>query len=793
MKLTDLFSHRSSTYHRDDRRHSINDLLFSALVAYAWIGLSSNFLSFWHSSGPLIISSRTWKLAALAAAGLWFISPLVLRRSPGNSRPRLSAGPFIIAAGLLIFTDFPERISGFHISRRFFFVSAAVSVIVIFLIRRNLSAASRLRQLLVPIFWGIQIALTVLFLKTADGRVIWSDDHPSFLYRLILLRDHFPFLPFYNTQWNTSYLAREVYPTGALSLYFLSYPFVHWLGDIADVAQAHVYNFIIPHLMIVLLPWSGYWAARKLECSRLEGLICGLLFLGPTMSLFEFGLKFGTLPFVISAGLLPLSLIILCSVAFDADLPPLSIRLVGVVVLFLCLCWHLMVLAFLPFCLFLLCSYRDLFRSRRVRPLLIIAALVLLLCGPSLFSLARDYPLLDLFKRHSLPGSSTEMSTVQAVKKSQNTRGEDQQQAQPPHSRFGLLAELRRAYSQLSAKVNPLLLVLILPAFAAFPRGPKRQILIATMLWLTAVALLGQYIKPQLELHRFFLAACFLSCLPVSRFIGRHIHGNILRLDDQPSAADCRTMQAAGALAILLGILLTLPVTLARIYTDNSHERFRFAPAELSSFVQAIKEHAGSGRLFFTGFILHDLGSTDYRTQDGGHIAPLAAFTGVPMFASQFYHVYWSTVDPIPQVYRDRDEAGIEEFLDLVNATAVVTFRREWTRYCAKRARYHEVWHEGRFHIFTRSSENKGYLLSGNGSAQSLPDKILVKPESEELVLKFRYYPRLRTDHPDDVELFPVPAYQEDLGGGKEQQIDFIGMRLKPGVRLQSVEIGYPE
>ena len=58
-----------------------------------------------------------------------------------------------------------------------------------------------------------------------------------------------------------------------------------------------------------------------------------------------------------------------------------------------------------------------------------------------------------------------------------------------------------------------------------------------------------------------------------------------------------------------------------------------------------------------------------------------------------------------------------------------------------------------------------------------------------EVTLKFRYYPKLKTDTPG-VELFPVPAFTDELGGGRVEEVQFVGVRIPPQVLSAKKVIG---
>src|SRR5690606_34615165 len=75
--------------------------------------------------------------------------------------------------------------------------------------------------------WGVLLSgafCWYFFLQEAGAELLFSDDHSTFVYRLTILRDTFPYIPFYNPQWNAGLDARDSFATGVLNLFFLSMP-----------------------------------------------------------------------------------------------------------------------------------------------------------------------------------------------------------------------------------------------------------------------------------------------------------------------------------------------------------------------------------------------------------------------------------------------------------------------------------------------------------------------------------------------------------------------------------------
>ena len=123
----------------------------------------------------------------------------------------------------------------------------------------------------------------------------------------------------------------------------------------------------------------------------------------------------------------------------------------------------------------------------------------------------------------------------------------------------------------------------------------------------------------------------------------------------------------------------------------------------------------------------------------------------------------------------------------------MVTFKREWVDYCQKNPGYQQVYHEDRFRIFTRNSGVGSYFLKGHGELRFEGEGFYLKPKENEIVLKFRYLPKLKLFPPEAGELYPVFAFDEELGGGKKQNVEFVGLKVTPEFLSNQTElkIGY--
>lgn len=677
----------------------------------------------------------------------------------------------VLVLTLVLCSDAVIRRQGFYVGNdaRWFVLILGLPVVALAYIRwRFERVANGLQQFFsLPLLLFFQIAIAILFIDLADGRIIFSDDHPSFWYRLLLLQRQFPQVPFYSTDWEAGYSAREFFASGLLNFYFITLPFWYSGVDLTNIASAVIYNYALLFVFVGVIPLSVYASVRLLRHSPMAATLAGLLALGPTLGYFEWLLKYGTLGFCCAVGFLPLAFSFLYRLAIAED-PPRKRDALGLLLSsFLCISWSPGVFAFVPVAILGLYRWRSTFAAQRRIPLAIFLIGFVCINAPWVKIFVEESKVFSFMSGSSLPGVGT--TTEATVKK------------EPPHKTVAQrLNRLHSESRELFAKVNPVILVLFLPGLILLP-CTQRRVWLATMLWLLGLAFFGEEIKPQLEFRRMIIPAMFLACLPVALAVEKMIaelYAAFQQSHRRVGIAETGFWNAC--LVLLVGMVLLSPVTVAAVYQNRSDEQFRFAPENLGAFSQAINLYGGKGRVFFFGFILQELGASDYKSQDGGHIAILAALTGKPLYAHYYYHSRWETIDPVPRSYRARGETGIEEFLDLLNVTSVITFKKEWVQYCAKNPRYREVAQFDRFRIFTRTSEVNGFFLEGDGEVRELRDGIEVTAHSTTATLRYRYLPKLRPSTPQTVTISPVKVFDEDTGANSSKPVEFIQLQIAP-------------
>ncbi len=745
-------------------------LVANVLFCCALLGLLLQSARLFSPEGPIILAARVWKwsivLSVLLAVACLLATSLRIPFLRRFEDLKILPMPEVYLFGFLLFvlSEAVSRSFGYYppslLRSDFLWIGVSGSLITLLLRYRTWNGSFFGMRLEHLFLLSVQILIGFLFLEFAHGRMLFSDDHPSFYYRLILLRDHFPLIPFYNTDWNAGYSAREFFPSGVLNFFFLVSPLLYFLPDFASVSGAHWYTVMIALVFVGIVPWAIYLAGRVLQFSPAVSCLAAVLALGSSSGYYEWLLKYGTIGFSLSVGLLPLTLALCYRMALEDEEPTWSTTIALLVVSSLALCWTLSSLVVLPILLFALIDYRKTFARERLLKIFIFALLFSVLNGPWILTFLTESKVGSFLSGASLPGSHAS-----------HFSGELSQAASDPFK-----AQFVRV-QQLFAKVNPILVLFAIPGLFLLARRVLARVLGATLLWLMFCVAVIDSLKPQLELKRMILPAAFLAAIPAAYAID-HLYRRALHM------LEGRALYRAPALLIVCvlaaGVVAT-PISTAATFLNRSHEKYRFADEEVWRLSEAIAEHGGSGRVFFSGFILHELGQSWWAAQDGGHIAPLAYLSGKPMYAFDYYHRRWSTVDPIPSEFREQGSAGIERFLDMINASSVITHKREWAKYCQSTPGYKEVAKIGRFRIFERNPHPDGYVQSGDAQLEVARDTILVTPRSPKVVLRFRYHPRLKISPSEGVRIVPVDMFTEEVGGGRTELVRYVGLEVEPG------------
>lgn len=581
----------------------------------------------------------------------------------------------------------------------------------------------RLLSLALP----LTICLLVFsFLIESGGRLLFSDDNPTFMYRLSLLRENFPGIPFYNPVWNAGIEARDFFATGSLNVFFLFAPLIYLFGVF------ETYNYIVIGLLFLLLPSSVWAGSRLLGLPRISAALGALLALTPSLLWYRWALKYGTMGFVTSAALVPLNMALALRL-LDPEREPRRIEYITAGITFtLMFFWSPAALVFIP-ALGLALRRVSLLKTR---PGLRKLALFLLLVNGFWMFIFWNVSNVSSFLSSKTPSYEASADETSPAYVPPSTT----QQHINTKEKSGSFEEKEsiRILRETSVSTNPLLFMLAIPALFFLPRE-HRLFFTMTAGWLLLLGAVVAQLKPQLELDRMLVILSLALCVPVGHIVQRLL----------AQASEVQRWQNMIPALVVGGFLLTAPFSTASLLLNRSIEHFFFAQPQIDTLVKTIREESDGGRGLFSGFVLHDL----YH----GHVAPLPLLTGVPLIASSPFHDQWRYKDIFPRHIQAEGDAGIERFLNLMNATIVLAHEERWQQYYLERPdRYQLVLEDRRFHVFRRVGYESNYFLEGTGSVLSQDTRSLkVSLSSTTAVLKFQYFEFLKSS---DCELSPEEA-----------------------------------
>lgn len=709
---------------------SVPALLFSSGLGIITVAILTKPLGFWDQ--PFNAVLPTW-LACLIGLFVAGIGGCLAYRLPPDERLKQSLVSPFGAGWALIFLFLSDWLTrSYNLFQgpgvRGEIIIAALLLAGLFTVNLKLA----LRTVLL-----IAIALLAYsFTVSSAGRILYSDDAPTFLYRLNLLKENFPFIPFYNPLWNGGIDARDFFATGALNVFFLFYPLI------ASIDLLQHFNLIVLAIVLLLVPASTYLATRLAGYHSPTPEIAAILAISTSTVWYRWAIKYGTFGFCTSTALVLVNLVLVGRLCSRNG----NFRMVhGILFVFsstLMLMWTPTGLVFLPAIVFALINSKRLVGSRVA---LITGALILTLNLPwmalfwqvssvtSFINTETTKATNQQYDRDPNPVTDSEPiklgdSTLIPSGEFKRINGEQFKRHGTTPSITTMLKEIRDK----ATSTNPL--ILIFGALGLALLGPSlRNLFAATSLWLL---MLGAYLavaKPQLELDRMLVILAFVLTLPAAVLI-TELFRAALSYFKYPSALGIKVLVLPPTL-ITMGFLGAAPLAVSAVLSNRSLEQFTFANDEVIELPKAISTYSQGGRVLFSGFVLHEL--------NGGHIAPLVFFSQVPLIASSPFHNAWRYKQVFPKEFMERGEAGIQEYMDVYNVGAVIAHEKRWRDYFRSRPNlYTEQWGGQVFTLFTRNNFKPNYFYQGSGRISRITSsQVIFQSDSPEAVIKFNYLP----------------------------------------------------
>ncbi|MEA2626934.1 MAG: hypothetical protein QOD06_2979 [Candidatus Binatota bacterium] len=530
-----------------------------------------------------------------------------------------------------------------------------------------------------------QLYLANGLISATGGHLLFSDDHSAFFYRLYLLHERFPDLAFYNPGWNGGTLVRELFMTGAVLLHLVALPLYPWMP------LERAYDVTVAATVIVVLPWAVYAAARLLDPDVRLALVAAWLALAPSLLLYRWALAYGAVPFVASAYLTPL-IYALALRAIRAERADWRFLLALAASLNLAMFWSGSAFMLAPVGVALLLEPRSGDRARAIARLAGTAVVVLVLNYWWIEEYLRLVPIAEFLKR-GLHGSAAA------------------QQA------FSIEGSARLAWSIFIMTDAVLWVLVVTAAVARSAGGDLLRFVLLAMVYL-GLAVFGPQLKRHLELDRMALPMALCLALPAAAGA---------RALWRSSRVGLAGAAGRGVLAALLAASLFAGRS---FYRNEGIERFRALDENVEGLVRAVRRNTRGGRTYISGFVLHDFAD--------GHASGLQRLTGVPMVAVDPVHRYWWYQEPLPPRFR-QGAAGLHEYLRLFNVDLAITKDRDWRLRLSADPAFEEIWAGGQYKLFRFREFPASYFQSGSGEVEASLNRLRVRLDSGEAVLRFRW------------------------------------------------------
>jgi hypothetical protein len=599
-------------------------------------------------------------------------------------------------------------------------LSAIIISLVLFFIGIRLKSEDKTWSFFLVLTSAIFIASFLLFNKFNP---LFTDDHGPVLYRLQLLKDNFPNIPVYNTDWNAGYDWRDFFATGILNVFAIFSPLIYSL----PITTA--YALIIPLTLFLILPLASYLGARVLTVNKTGASISALLALTSSSLWYKWGLSYGSMGFVCSTALISLTYATLLSILHKSDKLTWKNVILTICLVSLTISWTAQGITLIPLLLLAATKFKLLFTNRKI---LVIALGTILINSPWIIAFLKVSKVTSFVQP-----SGEKASTIMGMRVGDKIENVEPAIIRAKKGKLSIKECLKRL-REFGSKLNPILLILFIPALF-INRIPKYYLnnLVLTSLFLTVVGIIGPSFKPQLELERLLIVMSLLICMPVGSYLASLI--------ETPERSYSRLQSFCLITLFLTGILSTF-----NFIQNKGFYTYTAWPKDLESISSIIKDNHLSGRTLFTGFVLHELG--------GGHIAPLSYLSGSPIVASSPVHNLWWYTDVIPEEFRVKSIPGIEEYLDLMNVSLVVAHERNWKKVLRDNPiKYKEIGIVDEFVFFRREPFPNSYFISGEGEVlEQTNHNLKLKLNSTFATLKFTYFPFLQAKGCKDISAHEI-------------------------------------
>ena len=555
------------------------------------------------------------------------------------------------------------------------------------------------------------LGLVVNFFAESNGKVIFSDDHSVFFYRLDLVINSFPRIPVYDPLWSMGRDSLHLFATGVLNMFFITAPLLYFFD--LDV----VYNWCVLIIAFGVVPLSMYASARVLQIVRPGPEIAAILSFTSSLVWYRWVLKYGAMGFVTSVALLPLVLS-MTSWILNKDFEiKRKFSIAFVVIASLMLFWSASGLACIPAIILGVFQAKRLLSNKAVLGIVFSLLLIHLPWIIGLWSGWNVNQFLGVKKK-----TQSEIVDASTSKEKSSTVAKAPERGFPVKKHELSPSNVVRKIRETAITAQPL--ILLFGPLGIFALAHGRRLWAVTALWLLVLGSVGPFIKPQLELERMLMVLVILLSVPAGELISRVI----LRASLE-SASRMERVKAA----FIFGFLVAGVFSVASVLSNRTREHYYFSTDVVKNLAAAIDKNTGEGRALFTGFVLHEL--------EHGHLAALSHYTNKPMVASTHTHELWRYKQVIPSGLYNQGEPGIQTFFNMTNATLMIAHERGWNAYFSSRPEeYTPLERIGRFTLYRRNNFQPSYFVEGSGEVLKQTNHYAeIRLHQADAIIKFKH------------------------------------------------------
>ena len=178
---------------------------------------------------------------------------------------------------------------------------------------------------------------------------------------------------------------------------------------------------------------------------------------------------------------------------------------------------------------------------------------------------------------------------------------------------------------------------------------------------------------------------------------------------------------------------------------NRSPYRYEVLSPPLERTLATIREECPKDqRVLVPGFSLHWFG--------GGHIAALPLLAERSFLGNDYYHRR-NYNDVVPPAYRRAERLG--EYLELYDVGCILNWSPKWRTELAAVPGLRILHEEDGVGVFAIDGAGSRFLL-GSGTVREELDQVVVETEADDVVIKYRFTPGLRTIPAVDLQPYPV-------------------------------------